>query len=151
MPRETARVLADAVKMRADIASHKPPSGPFDVKLSPGGLVDAEFAVHVQQLTRNVAFTPDLLSALDQLHSQNLCPADVVDAFSFLTRMLVTLRLMAPDNHVPDDPSVRARIVAICGDVGVDRQSDEWPRFLARYDAALQSIAAWWNAIRVAH
>lgn len=149
-PRDAKKMLADAVKMRSDIASHKPPTGPFDVKLAPGGLVDAEFAVHVQQLTRKIAFTPDLLSALDQLHRNGLCPADAMEAFAFLTRMLVTLRLMAPDNRIPDDPSVRARIVAICGDAGPDAQADQWPRFLARYDAALQSIAAWWNAIRVA-
>src|SRR3546814_12816510 len=43
-------VVADAKAMRDDMAAHKPPAGPLDAKLLPGGLVDLEFAVHVQQL-----------------------------------------------------------------------------------------------------
>ncbi|MEO7655106.1 MAG: bifunctional [glutamate--ammonia ligase]-adenylyl-L-tyrosine phosphorylase/[glutamate--ammonia-ligase] adenylyltransferase, partial [Sphingomicrobium sp.] len=43
---DPAKVRADATKMRIDMASHKPPAGPLDVKLGPGGLVDLEFAVH---------------------------------------------------------------------------------------------------------
>ena len=39
-PRDHARVTADVVKMRAEIAVHKPPSGPFDIKHGPGGLID---------------------------------------------------------------------------------------------------------------
>ena len=31
-------------------SAHKPPPGPLDIKLGPGGLVDLEFAVHVLQL-----------------------------------------------------------------------------------------------------
>ena len=46
-----AKVAADAAKMRAEMERHKPPRGPLDVKLGPGGLVDLEFAVHVLQLT----------------------------------------------------------------------------------------------------
>ena len=54
MPRDSAKVAADAAKMRAEIARHKPPREPLDVKLGPGGLVDLEFATHVLQLTRHV-------------------------------------------------------------------------------------------------
>ena len=39
-------ILADAIKMREEMATHKPPAGPLDAKLLPGGLVDLEFAVH---------------------------------------------------------------------------------------------------------
>jgi glutamate-ammonia-ligase adenylyltransferase len=48
-PRDPAKVTADAVAMRRDMAKHKPPSGPFDIKLGDGGLVDLEFAVHTLQ------------------------------------------------------------------------------------------------------
>src|SRR5260221_5394014 len=44
MPRDPAKVVADAARMRAEIARHKPPRGRLDVKLGPGGLVDLEFA-----------------------------------------------------------------------------------------------------------
>src|SRR5947208_2301754 len=49
MPRDPAKVVADAARMRADIARHKPPHSALDVKLGPGGLVDLEFATHVLQ------------------------------------------------------------------------------------------------------
>lgn len=39
-----------ATTMRAEMARHKPPAGPLDAKLLPGGLVDLEFTVHVAQL-----------------------------------------------------------------------------------------------------
>ena len=39
-----AKVLADAMKMRADMERHKKPRSALDVKLGPGGLVDLEFA-----------------------------------------------------------------------------------------------------------
>ena len=34
-------IAADARKMRGDMAAHKPPAGPLDAKLLPGGLVPA--------------------------------------------------------------------------------------------------------------
>ena len=48
-------MVADALAMRAEMALHKPPKGPLDAKLAPGGLVDLEFAVHVVQLTRRAS------------------------------------------------------------------------------------------------
>ena len=54
MPRDRAKVVADATKMRADMERHKPPRSALDVKLGPGGLVDLEFATHVLQLTTGV-------------------------------------------------------------------------------------------------
>ena len=49
-PRDPGKTRADAAKMRDDMARHKKPSGPLDIKLGPGGLVDLEFAVHTLQL-----------------------------------------------------------------------------------------------------
>src|SRR4029078_4551332 len=54
MKRDRKKVIADAAKMRADMAQHKPARSDLDVKLGPGGLVDLEFAVHVLQLTTHV-------------------------------------------------------------------------------------------------
>ena len=45
-PGDPARIRADAAAMREEMARHKPPAGPLDIKLGPGGLVDLEFAVH---------------------------------------------------------------------------------------------------------
>ncbi len=57
-PRDQAALVADAAKMRADIARHKPAAGPFDVKLIEGGLVDLEFAVQVTQLAATRGLSP---------------------------------------------------------------------------------------------
>ncbi|MDX7324777.1 hypothetical protein, partial [Providencia rettgeri] len=56
-----ARAIAgDATTMRAEMARHKPPAGPLDAKLLPGGLVDLEFTVHVAQLRHRIGFDPQL-------------------------------------------------------------------------------------------
>ena len=73
MPRHSAKVASDAIKMRADIERHKPPRSAFDVKLGPGGLVDLEFAVHVLQLTKHVGLNPRLEVALEELRRNRWC------------------------------------------------------------------------------
>ncbi len=94
-------IVADARKMRADMAAHKPPQGELDAKLLPGGLVDLEFAVHVRQLVHRTGFDPDLRGAIAALVGQGLLPEALVAAHDFLTRLLVTLRLVSPDGQVP--------------------------------------------------
>ena len=41
--RDRTALARDIVKMRADMATHKPPLGPLDVKLAPGGLLISNF------------------------------------------------------------------------------------------------------------
>jgi [glutamine synthetase] adenylyltransferase / [glutamine synthetase]-adenylyl-L-tyrosine phosphorylase len=67
-------IRAEALRMRADMAAHKPPKGPLDAKLLDGGLVDLEFAVHVTQLVHHAGFEPRLGPAIDQLAGQGLLP-----------------------------------------------------------------------------
>ncbi|MFZ5670863.1 MAG: bifunctional [glutamine synthetase] adenylyltransferase/[glutamine synthetase]-adenylyl-L-tyrosine phosphorylase [Pseudomonadota bacterium] len=48
-PRDPVRTAADVLEMRALMERERPPRGPWDVKLAPGGLVDVEFAAqHLQ-------------------------------------------------------------------------------------------------------
>ena len=63
-PRDTAKLIADAAKMRGDMAAHKPPKGPLDVKLATGGLVDLEFVTHVTQLRTGEGMKPQLAEAI---------------------------------------------------------------------------------------
>jgi glutamate-ammonia-ligase adenylyltransferase len=140
MPREAARVAADAAKMRTEIGEHKPARGPLDVKLGPGGLVDLEFAVHVLQLTRHVGLDSRLEIALEALAAESLVPADIVDALKLLSRMLVMMRLVAPGDVKPTPDSWQL-VAEACG-------AASWDELLARHDAARQSIAALWNRIR---
>jgi glutamate-ammonia-ligase adenylyltransferase len=133
-------VIADAVKMRADMARHKPPQSAIDVKLGPGGLVDLEFAVHVLQLTRHVGLETRLEVALEQLQAESLVSANIVDALKLLSRMLVMMRLVAPGDVKPT-PDTWQLVAEACG-------AASWDELLAKQDAARQSIAALWNSIK---
>jgi glutamate-ammonia-ligase adenylyltransferase len=139
-PRDQAQVATDAAKMRAEIERHKPPAGPFDVKLGPGGLVDLEFAVHVLQLTRHIGLNPSLERAVHQLADANLLDASIVEAQQLLTRMLVMLRLVAPDGSAPI-PETWELVAAACGAGSAEQ-------LLAQHIAARQSIVALWNGIK---
>lgn len=138
-PRDTAVLIADAVRMRADMAKHKPPAGPFDVKLIEGGLVDCEFAVHVQQLGHRRGFDPRLGPAIAALAGEGLLAPDMRAAQALLGRMLVTLRLVAPDGREPGAES-QALVARACG-------AADWPGLLAAYADARATVAAEWQRI----
>ncbi len=140
LPRNPAKILRDAVKMRGEIDRHKPAQGPLDVKLGPGGLVDLEFSVQVLQLTRQIGLDPRLDVALDQLASEDLIDRNVIESQQLLTRMLVMLRLVAPGNMKPTTETCQL-VAEACGASG-------WDELLAQHDAARQRIAALWNGIR---
>jgi glutamate-ammonia-ligase adenylyltransferase len=140
MPRDFTRVAADAVKMRADMALHKPPRGALDVKLGPGGLVDLEFAVHVLQLTTHVGLETRLEDALEALEAESLVPATIVDSLKLLSRMLVMMRLVAPGTVKPA-PETWQLVAEACG-------APSWDVLLAEHDLARQRIAELWNGIK---
>jgi glutamate-ammonia-ligase adenylyltransferase len=140
MPRDCAKVIADAVKMRADMERHKPPKSALDVKLGPGGLVDLEFATHVLQLTTHVGLDTRLEVALEALAADSLVPANIVDALKLLSRMLVMMRLVAPDDVKPT-PETWQLVAEACG-------ASTWDELLAEHDSARQSVAALWNGIK---
>lgn len=133
-------LVADIIKMRDDIATHKPSAGPFDVKLGPGGLVDLEFAVHFIQLAHGVGLSPDLRIAIADLAQAGLVEADLGEAHDLLTRLLVTLRLVTPGLGEPV-PSSKAVVARACG-------ARDWSDLLARLDAARQCVTRHWHAVR---
>ena len=140
LPRDRAKVVHDAVGMRADMGRHKPPHGALDVKLGPGGLVDLEFATHVLQLTTGVGLNTRLEIALEQLAAESLVAANVVDSLKLLSRMLVMMRLVAPGDVKPT-PDTWQLVAQACGAVN-------WDELLAEHDAARQRIAELWNRIK---
>jgi glutamate-ammonia-ligase adenylyltransferase len=137
--RDPAVVAADAAKMRLEIARHKKPRGMFDIKLAPGGLVDLEFAVHTLQLSHRTAFAPRLGTAVAALIEDGLVPPAIADAHRLLVRMLVTLRLVAPDSTEPAAAS-RALVARACRQEG-------WEELLAAHEAARQSISLLWRKV----
>ena len=131
-------VPAEAAAMRADMAAHKPPAGPLDAKLLPGGLVDLEFAVHVAQLTRRSGFDPDLARAIEVLAATGALPPAMRGAYDLLTRLLVTVRLVAPDAREPEAAATRALIARALG-------LADWPAVLAALDAVRDSVGKAWQ------
>lgn len=131
-------VVADAAAMRAEMAAHKPPQGPLDAKLLPGGLVDLEFAVHVAQLTRGVGLDPELGRAIGALIAAGVFAPEVRAAHELLGRLLVTVRLVAPDAQEPAAPATRALIARAV-------MLPDWPAVLATLASVRESVAATWQ------
>ena len=133
-------LIADAAKMRDEMAAHKRPAGPLDAKLQAGGLVDLEFAVHTLQLKHRTAFDPHLGRAIDVLVTQGLMPAEMRSAHDLLSRLLVTLRLVAPDARLPG-AATQPLVARAAG-------AESWDEMVAQFEAARQQVRACWNAIR---
>ena len=102
-PRDSVRLHTDIATMRKDMAAHKPPKGPLDVKLLPGGLVDMEFIIHALQLQTHAGIKPQLGPAIDALVVAGHLPAEFAKAFALMSRLLVMIRLIAPDCVTPPE------------------------------------------------
>ena len=139
-PGDAPKIRADAARMRDEMARHKQPSGPLDIKLGPGGLIDLEFAVHTLQLTHGKGLDPRLEFAIEQLAQAGLLNADYDADLRLLSRMLVVMRLMAPGSNEPPEKS-RGLVASLCG-------HESWDSLLAAHDAARQRIAKLWQSVR---
>ncbi len=139
MPRDPARLRQDVQAMRAEMALHKPPKGPLDAKLLRGGLVDLEFLVHFLQLRDGTALSPRLGEACCELEDAGLVPADTVQAHDFLTRLIIGVRLLAPDLELPDGAAAEV-LAGACHCSG--------PKSLLRsLTEARQSVADAWQSV----
>jgi len=139
-PADPTRIRADAVAMREEMARHKPPAGPLDIKLGPGGLVDLEFAVHTLQITHRIGLDPRLEVALEALVEAGLIDERADPDLRLLSRMLVVLRLVGSKGMEPAEQS-QALVASLCG-------HDDWLSLLAAVGAARQRISARWAAVR---
>ncbi|WP_380788707.1 bifunctional [glutamine synthetase] adenylyltransferase/[glutamine synthetase]-adenylyl-L-tyrosine phosphorylase [Sphingomonas sp. R86521] len=137
--RPSRDIVGDAATMRAEMAAHKPPQGELDAKLLPGGLVDLEFTVHVVQLVHHAGLQPNLASAIDDLVGQGLLPSGMRAAHDLLTRLLVTLRLVAPDAQVPGlaTQALVARALGLA----------DWPAVVATLATTRQDVERTWQEV----
>ena len=101
--RDSVRLHTDITTMRTDMAAHKPPKGPLDVKLLPGGVVDMEFIIHALQLQTHAGMKPQLGPAIDALVVAGHLPAEFAKAFALMSQLLVMIRLIAPDCATPPE------------------------------------------------
>ena len=109
-PRYPAKLHSDVIEMRREMATHKPAKGELDVKLLPGGLVDLEFIVHALQLEKHVALHPQLGRAIGGLIAAGHLPQKFAEAYALLGRLLVMVRLVAPDCNAP--PAAAQALIA---------------------------------------
>ena len=138
-PRDRAKLAADVVAMRTDISAHKPVKGPLDVKLGAGGLIDLEFVVHFAQLSSGVGLSPDLRTAIAALAAAGLVDPAIGQAHDLLTRLLVVLRLVAPDLQLPEAPS-RALVARAC-------HAEDWEDLLAQLADARHVVSGAWHSV----
>ena len=122
------------------MARHKEPSGPLDIKLGPGGLVDLEFAVHTLQLIHGVGLVPRLEVAIAGLASAGLIDPAFDADLRLLSRMLVVMRLVAPGSNEPAERS-RPLVATLCG-------HPSWDDLLAAHASARQRISELWRQVR---
>ncbi len=130
-------LAGDVRGMRGQIAAHKTPKGPLDVKRLPGGLIDAEFVIHFLQLTHKCGLHPELdLAAEDLVEAGHLEPA-FVEARRFLTRLLMLVRLVSPDCAEPPPP-VRVLIAQ-------SLELADWTAVMTALDDARAVVIAAWE------
>jgi len=136
-PRDPEKLRADVLDMRATMAAHKPPRGPLDVKLARGGLVDLEFLVHYLQLRDGRGLTPHLGDAVRLLAEAGQLDPGLCEAHDTMTRILVAVRLLAPDL---DEPPLAARgvLARACG-------CADWQSLLAILESSRETVAAAWK------
>jgi glutamate-ammonia-ligase adenylyltransferase len=139
-PADPARIRADAAAMREEMARHKPPAGPLDIKLGPGGLVDLEFAVHTLQLTTHIGLDPRLEVAIEALVKAGLIDEGSDPDLRLLSRMLVVLRLVSARAMEPAEQS-QELVATLCG-------YPDWPALLAAAEQARQRVAARWATVK---
>lgn len=139
-PNDPEKIRVDAASMREEMARHKQPAGPLDIKLGEGGLVDLEFAVHTLQLTTHIGQDPRLEVALAALVEQGLIDEGADPDLRLLSRMLVVLRLVGSKGMEPAEQSQQL-VATLCG-------FEDWPSLLAAVAEARQRIAARWAAVK---
>ena len=137
--RDPAKLRADVLAMRAEMARHKPAKGPLDVKLARGGLVDIEFLVHYLQLREGVGLVPDLAGAIAALVAAGLLPRSICSAHDMMARLLIAARLLAPDAETPS-PAARTVLAKACG-------CRDWEAVGLELAAARAAVAASWAEI----
>ena len=137
LPRDPAKLKADVLEMRGEMAKHKPAKGPLDVKLARGGLVDVEFITHFLQLRDGKALVPSLSDALAGLSEAGLVPAALCDAHDQLARLLIAARLLAPEAKEPPPGARTVLAQATC--------SGDWAGQMAALAEARLTVAGVWQ------
>ncbi len=129
-PRDRASVAKDVREMRDLMARERPPKNDWDLKLTPGGLVDIEFAAQFLQLTHAGArgpLEPNTAAALAAFRIGLLAPenplADLEKAWRLQQDLTQLLKVALSDGIDPaDEPGAFRALLARAGGVRDFRQ-----------------------------
>ncbi|UTP38705.1 bifunctional [glutamine synthetase] adenylyltransferase/[glutamine synthetase]-adenylyl-L-tyrosine phosphorylase [Phenylobacterium sp. LH3H17] len=107
-PRDVARTAADVREMRELLERERPPKGHWDLKLSPGGLVDIEFAAQFLQLAHAASGAPLNQNTAGALaDAAGLAPAralaDLQKAWKLQQDLTQLLKVALSDNADPEE------------------------------------------------
>ncbi len=109
MPRDAGKLRKDAAEMRRLIAEEKPPYGPWDLKLVPGGLIDLEFIAQVAVLSNAVegegrtTSTQEVLSRLAPDFADVQTRQELAEAHELFSGLTQIIRLCITGRFEPDD------------------------------------------------
>lgn len=109
LPRDAAKVMAEASEMRAMIEKEKPPRDLWDIKLVPGGLIDLEFIAQVATITgkveagRRATGTAEMLSRLAPDFAETQVRQDLCDAYALYLALTQMIRLCLTGVFERDD------------------------------------------------
>ncbi|HEY2752780.1 bifunctional [glutamine synthetase] adenylyltransferase/[glutamine synthetase]-adenylyl-L-tyrosine phosphorylase [Phenylobacterium sp.] len=129
-PRERAVTARHVREMRELMAAERPPKGEWDLKLSPGGLVDIEFAAQFLQLAHAAAGGPiaaNTAEALAGFREAGLAPAqplaDLERAWRLQQNLTQLLKVALEDGENPEaEPPAFRALLARAGDARDFRQ-----------------------------
>jgi glutamate-ammonia-ligase adenylyltransferase len=123
-PRDAKKTALDVREMRELMERERPPKGEWDLKLSPGGLVDVEFAaqhlqiVHAAQGGPLAQNTGDALAAIRAAGLADAGSLDALEAAWRLQQDLTQLLKVALDDEDPEgEPKALKALLARAGGV----------------------------------
>jgi glutamate-ammonia-ligase adenylyltransferase len=124
-PRDRAQTAKDVREMRELMHRERPAKGEWDLKLSPGGLVDIEFAAQYLQLAHAAQggpLEPNTATALAAFRETRLAPGaplgDLEQAWRLQQDMTQLLKVALDDGADPDaEPAAFRTLLARAGGV----------------------------------
>lgn len=150
LSRDSAKLLADVADMRARMDRERPGKGVWDLKLSPGGMVDVEFAAQALQLKAGAAGR-DLVHANTAAAFTALAEAEMLaradcgaftEAWLLYSNLAQVLRICVNEPFAPDAWSdrLKALLANTAGEAG-------FAQLEARLGAVQADIRARFSAI----
>ena len=123
-PRDAKKTARDVREMRKLLEDERPPKGDWDLKLSPGGLVDIEFAAQFLQIVHAAhggPLAPNTAAALDALGAAGLAPPEPLsalrEAWRLQQNLTQLLKVALGDNPDPaGEPKAFQALLARAGE-----------------------------------